>query len=331
MPRRRTFSSTHATVGSARSLHAGRSPPVRRWTLSLPRSLRFPRSNERCPLSPRGKRCSNRVPPRPAGRYDQKDNSTQVDPDRAFHEILSTGDATVTRAENNPTAPTGARIAGPPIWTLPRCREEAQASPGCPTPAKAIRHASRPYKALADAKEQSWRWKVEWIKRWDNRHSLTHGELLAIKHSLAKGHPLACGFRRPKAMKGHEILDVPLSNKLFCEAPKSGFVELSFTVREAGRYRLRVLATAAPGFGRIPMMLDGRPLPSEFEFYCSRVPPAGSLELGTHHLISGSHRLRCTAVGKNRASTNYSNVRPPVASASLNMPCRRYAPNSTPP
>ena len=264
-------------------------------------------------------------------------------------------------------------------------------------------------KALADAKERSGRWKVEWIKRWDLKNPLTDAQLLAIKQALAKGHPVACGFRWPKAMKGHEILDVPLADKifdghsvalvgydddpnkfgggvfwfrnsngpnwgdkghgamcyayaraylndalwlqyelphaevpaqrfeaetmhvpaqekcpthpqkmndfgagmwskgeqLFCGAQKGGFVVLEFTVSEAGRYRLRVLATAGPDFGRIHMSLDGRPLAPEFDLYCGKVSPTGSLELGTHHFTAGSHRLRCTVTGKNSVSTNF--------------------------
>jgi hypothetical protein len=34
-------------------------------------------------------------------------------------------------------------------------------------------------------------------------------------------------------------------------------------------------------------------------------PPAGSLELGSHDLSAGPHRLRFTAIGKNATSTNF--------------------------
>ena len=93
--------------------------------------------------------------------------------------------------------------------------------------------------------------------------------------------------------------------QLLCAAQKGGFVELEFTLDKAGRYRLRVLATAAPDFGRIHLALDGRPLAPEFDLYCGKVSPAGSLELGTHHFTAGPHRLRFTATGKNTASTNF--------------------------
>ena len=70
-------------------------------------------------------------------------------------------------------------------------------------------------RALADAKERSGRWKVHWIRRWDVKDTLTQKELLAIKQALANGHPVACGFRWPKKMKGHEILAVPPPANVF--------------------------------------------------------------------------------------------------------------------
>jgi hypothetical protein len=264
-------------------------------------------------------------------------------------------------------------------------------------------------KALNDAKERSGRWKVEWIKRWDLQRSLTDAEIRHIKQALAQGHPVACGFRWPKEMKGHEILAVPPSDKvfdghsvalvgyeedsskpgggvfwfrnsngprwgvdgygimsfayarayandavwlqfeaphaeipterfeaesmsvlardkcatkrqkmdewggrmwskgeqLFCGAQKGGFVELGFAVRKTGRYRLRVLATAGPDFGRIRVALDGKELAPEFDLFGGRVSPAGSLELGSHEFTAGPHHLRFTATGKNAASTNF--------------------------
>ena len=95
------------------------------------------------------------------------------------------------------------------------------------------------------------------------------------------------------------------SEQLFCNAENGGFVELGFNVKKAGPYRLRVLATAAPDFGLIHAALDGKKLAPEFDLYCGRISPAGSLELGTHDFAAGLHRLRITSVGKNSASSNY--------------------------
>lgn len=93
--------------------------------------------------------------------------------------------------------------------------------------------------------------------------------------------------------------------QLFCRAKEGGSVELGFKIRKAGRYRLRVLATAAPDFGVIQTALDGKTLEVEFDLYSGRVSPSGSLELGTHDLKAGAHRLRFTAGGKNAASADY--------------------------
>lgn len=264
-------------------------------------------------------------------------------------------------------------------------------------------------KALADAKGRARRWKVEWIKRWDVKSSLGEKELLAIKAALAAGHPVACGLRWPKALKGHELLQLPPADgvydghsivltgyeddpkqggggilrfrnswgsrwgssgygamsyiymqtyandalslqvgppkseipihrfeaetlpvlamdhcetdsqdmrnwgskmwsqgkQLFCRAKEGGSVEVGFAVRKAGPYRLRVLATAAPDFGKIRAALDGKKLEGEFDLYSGRVSPSGSLELGTHELKAGRHRLRFTVEGKNAASAGY--------------------------
>lgn len=264
-------------------------------------------------------------------------------------------------------------------------------------------------KALADAKRRAGRWKVEWTKRWDVKRSLGDKELVAIKTALMSGHPVACGLRWPKALKGHELLRVPIPDgvydghsivftgyeddarqpgggilrfrnswgprwgdsgygvmsyayaqayandalwlrvgppnseipverfeaetlpvlardrcdtvsqgmgnwggkmwsqgkQLFCRAKEGGFVELGFEVRKEGRYRLRVLATAAPDFGKVRATLDGKQLEPEFDLYSGRVSPSGSLELDTHHLKAGQHRLRFTAEGKNAASAGY--------------------------
>jgi hypothetical protein len=270
--------------------------------------------------------------------------------------------------------------------------------------------AHRPSDAARDdAKGRSARWQCRWIRRWDLKVPLGDAELLAIKEALAQGHPVACGLRWPKALTGHELLDVPPPDRvfdghsvafvgyeddakkpgggtfrfrnsagprwgdgghgvmsyayvracandalwlqfgppgsesprerfeaesmdvlareaydtspqgmgawggpmwsggrqLFCGARPGGFVELGFRVRSAGRRRLRVLATAAPDYGRVRVALDGRALEPVFDLYAGRVCPAGSLELGTHELAEGPHRIRFTSAGKNDASAGF--------------------------
>jgi len=264
--------------------------------------------------------------------------------------------------------------------------------------------------ALVDAKARGERWKIHWIKRWDDKTGgLSAGELTAIKQALAHGHPVACGLRWPKKLDGHEILNVPPPQKvedghsiaftgyqddvkkpgggvlffrnsygpqwgnhgygvmsyayaaayandavwlklgaphsekprvrfeaeslpilahgqcecnrqdmknwgrgmwsrgeqLTCAAKNGGFVQLGFKVEQVGKYRVRVLATAAPDYGKIHIALDGQPVGGAFDLYCGRVSPSGSLELGNHVLAAGQHHLRFTVAGKNAASTGH--------------------------
>ena len=92
---------------------------------------------------------------------------------------------------------------------------------------------------------------------------------------------------------------------LLCRTENNGFLEVGFAVRSPGRYRLRLLATAAPDYGTIRVAVDRDKSQSVFDLYSGRICPSGSLELGTHNLLAGSHRIRFTAVSKNSASTDF--------------------------
>jgi hypothetical protein len=94
--------------------------------------------------------------------------------------------------------------------------------------------------------------------------------------------------------------------QLLGNAKKGGIVELGFRVDKPGAYRVRVLATAAPDYGKIHITLDSKAIPGEFDLYSGRVCPAGSLELGTHSLVAGAHRIRFAVTGKETASAGYS-------------------------
>jgi len=93
--------------------------------------------------------------------------------------------------------------------------------------------------------------------------------------------------------------------QLVCVANNGAFVQLGFKVDQAGKYRVRVLATAAPDYGKIHIAIDGHAVGGEFDLYCGRVSPSGSLELGNHKLAAGQHHLRFTVAGKNAASTGH--------------------------
>ena len=94
--------------------------------------------------------------------------------------------------------------------------------------------------------------------------------------------------------------------QLFCNTPRGGSVALGFDVPKAGRYRVRILATAVPDYGIVRAAVDGRELSQQFDLYGGQVCPAGSLELGLFDLPTGSHRLRVTSVGKNKAAKGFS-------------------------
>jgi hypothetical protein len=278
-----------------------------------------------------------------------------------------------------------------------------------PYSAKLKTNANPSKVAMAGAKELAQRWKVHWIKRWDLKQPLTDTELQAIKEALAAGHPVACGLRWPKTLRGSALLTVPQSTEvfdghsiafvgyaddpkmngggafrfrnsfgpnwgqggyglmsyayarayandamwlevgrpgsevpvarfeaemlpvlakencevsqqdmrdwggpmwsqgkqLFCAAKNGGYVEFALEIRQAGRYPLRVLATAAPDFGKLRIALDGERLGLDFDLYCGRVSPSGTLELGTHELSAGPHTIRFQSAGKNNAWTNF--------------------------
>ncbi len=93
--------------------------------------------------------------------------------------------------------------------------------------------------------------------------------------------------------------------QLFCTCQRGGSVEFGLPVRAARRYRVCVLATAAPDYGIVRVELDGKPVGAEFDLYSGRVCPSGALELGTHALAAGQHRISFTAVGKNRVSDGH--------------------------
>ena len=237
----------------------------------------------------------------------------------------------------------------------------------------AARQPSR--KAIADARQRAERWQVQWIRRWDVSRPLSDGQFLGLKRALAKGHPVACGLRWPKSLKGSAILSdnppggvsdghsivlagyvddattpgggifrfrnsfgpkwgehgygtmsyayvrkfandalwlgfgkpgserpverfeaesLPIVHRqncdanpqsmadfeaklwsrgkqLLCMAKKGGSVELALDVRQAGRYRVRLLATAAPDYGKIAVILDGATVGTAFDLYSGRV------------------------------------------------------------
>jgi hypothetical protein len=90
--------------------------------------------------------------------------------------------------------------------------------------------------------------------------------------------------------------------QLLCQAGEESFISLEFNVPTAGRYRVRLLATAAPDFGRVRAILDDRPAGDEIDLYSGRVSPSGGIELATLDLTAGAHCLQVTVVGRHPSS-----------------------------
>lgn len=92
---------------------------------------------------------------------------------------------------------------------------------------------------------------------------------------------------------------------LLCKAAEDSSIEFSYAVVRSGRYRLRILATAAPDFGSIRFAVDGKSIDRDFDLYSGRICPSGSLELGEYEFAEGKHTLRVTVSGKNPGSSNF--------------------------
>jgi hypothetical protein len=70
------------------------------------------------------------------------------------------------------------------------------------------RHEPSP-EALKNARELAGHWRVHWVRRWNVARTLDDSELNGIKEALALGHPVACGLRWPKTLRGSVLREVP--------------------------------------------------------------------------------------------------------------------------
>lgn len=79
-----------------------------------------------------------------------------------------------------------------------------------------------------------------------------------------------------------------------CEV--GGTLTFALPTVEPGNYRLTLYGSVAPGFARVLVSLDGRPL-GEVEGYNPEIKPTGAVDLGKAAL-NGEHTLSLTAVGQ---------------------------------
>jgi hypothetical protein len=88
--------------------------------------------------------------------------------------------------------------------------------------------------------------------------------------------------------------------QLFCDCDKDGFVELKLPA-PTGRYRITLLATRAPDYGKIRVGPNG----SVIDAYSPRVEPSGPIDLGVTTFVAGQASLRFEVMDKNDASAGY--------------------------
>ena len=74
---------------------------------------------------------------------------------------------------------------------------------------------------------------------------------------------------------------------------------LAVPVEKTGTYRLRAQFTKAPDYGIVQLYLDDKPLGDTIDLYSPKVEPSGHVDLGSHHLQEGLHRLKVRTYGAN--------------------------------
>lgn len=74
---------------------------------------------------------------------------------------------------------------------------------------------------------------------------------------------------------------------------------LAFPVEADGTYRLTVQLTKAPDYGIVQLHLDGAKVGAPIDLYHPKAAPTGPLDLGSHKLTKGEHRLTLELTGAN--------------------------------
>ena len=94
-------------------------------------------------------------------------------------------------------------------------------------------------------------------------------------------------------------------HQLLCAARKGGYLELEVPVPATGDLQLAVRFTRGPDYGVVQVSIDGKPIGRPFDSFNPGIVPSVQVDLGQVDLLHGYHRLRFTAVGKNRQSTGF--------------------------
>lgn len=76
-------------------------------------------------------------------------------------------------------------------------------------------------------------------------------------------------------------------------------LELAVPVETAGTYRVSVTLTKARDYGIVQLSLDGKKVGEPIDLYNPGVVPSRPIDLGTHELAAGQHKLTVEIVGAN--------------------------------
>jgi WD40 repeat protein len=94
-------------------------------------------------------------------------------------------------------------------------------------------------------------------------------------------------------------------HQLLCAAQKCGYIELEVPVAGGGVFQLEVRFTRAPNYGVVQVSVDDKPIGQPFDGFSPGLVPSVRVELGQVDLARGEHRVRFTAVDKDRQSTDF--------------------------
>jgi hypothetical protein len=94
-------------------------------------------------------------------------------------------------------------------------------------------------------------------------------------------------------------------HQLLCAPRKGGYLELEVPVPATGGLQLAVRFTRGPNYGVVQVSIDGKPMGQPFDGFNPGIVPSVQVELGQMELLHGDHRVRFTAVDKNRQSTGF--------------------------
>jgi hypothetical protein len=122
---------------------------------------------------------------------------------------------------------------------------------------------------------------------------------------LADGHPVACGLRWPKALKGDVLREAP--HRETSSAVIASYWSGTLTTRRRTTAGCLFSGTALARSG-VKMCTGVRHtlkhLSPHMNLYSGRVCPSGSIDLGAVDLTAGRHALQFTSVGKDPVSAN---------------------------